>query len=264
MKVGFIGTGNMGGSILRGYAAANKGSEKDIFACDALEATLDKVVADTGCSRCGSNKEVVENSDVVLFAVKPIFFGKMYESIKDCISADKLYVSIVASTSIEELEEYLGKDKKIVRVMPNTPAMVGQGIASLSRNANVTDEDMAKAKALFDACGESEEVEERLIPAVTALSGSSPAYVFMFIEALADAGVEAGMFRDKAYKFAAQAVKGSAEMVLKTGLHPGILKDMVCSPGGITIEAVRILEAKGMRSAVFDAALAVANTNAQK
>ena len=123
---------------------------------------------------------------------------------------------------------------------------------------------MAVVKGIFDAIGKSEEVEERLIPAVTALSGSSPAYVYMFIEALADAGVEAGMPRDKAYKFAAQAVKGSAEMVLETGLHPGALKDMVCSPGGITIEAVRVLEAKGMRSAVFDGALAAANFNAQK
>lgn len=264
MKVGFIGTGNMGGSILRGYAAAIKGDEKSIYAYDVAAKTLDKAVADTGCTKCGSNKEVVENADLVLFAVKPIFFPGMVETIKDTVRPDQIIVSIVASYSIAELEEYLGKDKKIVRVMPNTPAMVGQGMASLSRNANVTDDEMAVAKALFDACGESEELEERLIPAVTALSGSSPAYVFMFIEALADAGVQAGMFRDKAYKFAAQAVKGSAEMVLKTGLHPGILKDMVCSPGGITIEAVRILEAKGMRSAVFDAALAVARTDAQK
>lgn len=264
MKVGFIGTGNMGGAILRGYVAAEKGREKDVYAFDALESALDKVVSETGVNKCASNSEVVDNSDLVLFAVKPIFFAKMFETIKDNVRKDQIFVSIVASVDIEELESFLGKDAKVVRVMPNTPAMVGMGMASLSRNANISDEEMAVVKGIFDAIGKSEEVEERLIPAVTALSGSSPAYVYMFIEALADAGVEAGMPRDKAYKFAAQAVKGSAEMVLETGMHPGALKDMVCSPGGITIEAVRVLEAKGMRSAVFDGALAAANFNAQK
>ncbi len=261
MKLGFIGTGNMGGSILRGYVKAN--GPEGVFGADVNQATLDKVVADTGITAT-DNKGVVENCDTVLFAVKPIFFGKMFESIKDSIRKDQLFVSIVASTSIEELEEYLGKDARIVRVMPNTPAMVGEGMASLSPNANATEEDVEKAKLIFNSCGKCEVMEERLIPAVTALSGSSPAYVFMFIEALADAGVQAGMFREPAYRFAAQAVKGSAEMVLETGLHPGILKDMVCSPGGITIEAVRILEQQGMRSAVFNAALAVAGYDAQK
>lgn len=264
MKVGFIGTGNMGGSILRGYVAAEKGREKEVYAFDASETVLDKVVNETGVNKCASNADVVNNSELVLFAVKPIFFAKMFESIKDTVKKNQIFVSIVASVTIEELESFLGKDAKIVRVMPNTPAMVGMGMASLSRNSNITDEEMAVVKGIFDAVGKSEEVEERLIPAVTALSGSSPAYVYMFIEALADAGVEAGMPRDKAYKFAAQAVKGSAEMVLETGMHPGALKDMVCSPGGITIEAVRVLEAKGMRSAVFDGALAAANFDAQK
>ena len=261
MKLGFIGTGNMGGSILRGYVKAN--GPEGVYGADANPDTLAKVVADTGITPT-DNKGVVDNCDTVLFAVKPIFFGKMFESIKDSVRKDQLFISIVASTSIAELEEYLGKDARIVRVMPNTPAMVGEGMASLSPNANATEEDVEKAKAIFNACGKCEVMEERLIPAVTALSGSSPAYVFMFIEALADAGVQAGMFREPAYKFAAQAVKGSAEMVLETGLHPGILKDMVCSPGGITIEAVRILEQQGMRSAVFNAALAVAGYDAQK
>ena len=252
MKVGFIGTGNMGGSILRGYVAAEKGREKEVYAFDALESALDRVVSDTGVNKCASNSEVVDNSDLVLFAVKPIFFAKMFESIKDSVRKDQIFVSIVASVDIEELESFLGKDAKIVRVMPNTPAMVGMGMASLSRNANITDEEMAVVKGIFDAIGKSEEVEERLIPAVTALSGSSPAYVYMFIEALADAGVEAGMPRDKAYKFAAQAVKGSAEMVLETGLHPGALKDMVTSPGGTTIEGCEALERGGMRGAVID------------
>ena len=234
------------------YALQTKypqGSERHIiYACTKRAINSKMLPADAGC--------IVDNCDTVLFAVKPIFFGKMFESIKDSVRKDQLFISIVASTSIAELEEYLGKDARIVRVMPNTPAMVGEGMASLSPNANATEEDVEKAKAIFNACGKCEVMEERLIPAVTALSGSSPAYVFMFIEALADAGVQAGMFREPAYKFAAQAVKGSAEMVLETGLHPGILKDMVCSPGGTTIEAVRVLEKNGFRSAVIEATAA--------
>ncbi len=264
MKVGFIGTGNMGASILKGYVAAGNGRAANVYASNRSPEKLDLLAEETGINKCDSNGEVAANSDVLLFCVKPIFFPAMFESIKDRIRKDQIFVSIVASVGISELEEYLGRDAKIVRVMPNTPSMVGMGMASLSGNSNITPEDMKIVKEIFDSCGKSEEVEERLIPAVTALSGSSPAYVYMFIEAMADAGVAAGMPRDKAYKFAAQAVKGSAEMVLETGLHPGALKDMVCSPGGITIECVRILEEQGMRGAVFNGALAAANFNAQK
>lgn len=264
MKIGFIGTGNMGGAILRGYVAAMSGREKEVYAFNLGPEKLDKLVSETGVNKCSSNSEVVDNSDMVIFAVKPIFFPKMFEGIKDNVRKDQIFVSIMASITIEELEGFLGKDAKIVRVMPNTPAMIGMGMASLSRNANISDDEMAAVKAVFDSVGQSEEVEERLIPAVTALSGSSPAYVYMFIEAMADAGVAAGMPRDKAYKFAAQAVKGSAAMVLETGKHPGELKDMVCSPGGITIECVRVLEEQGMRGAVFNGALAAAKFDAQK
>ncbi len=264
MKIGFIGAGNMGGAILRGYVAAEKGREKEVYAFNRGQEKLDKLVSETGVNKCSSNAEVVDKSDMVIFAVKPIFFSKMFEGIKDNVRKDQIFVSIMASITIEELEEFLGSDAKIVRSMPNTPAMIGMGMASLSRNANVSDEEMALVKELFDSVGQSEEVEERLIPAVTALSGSSPAYVYMFIEAMADAGVAAGMPRDKAYKFAAQAVKGSAAMVLETGKHPGELKDMVCSPGGITIECVRVLEEQGMRGAVFNGALTAARFDAQK
>lgn len=264
MKIGFIGTGNMGGAILRGFVKSNQEMAKNIYAYDAYGPTLDKVVADTGVNKCADANEVVKEAELLLLAVKPNMFGKVFSGVKDDLKKGQLIVSIVSGVSIEEIEAIAGKDAKIVRVMPNTPAMVNEGMASLSRNENITDEDMAEVAKIFDAVGESEELEEKLIPAVIAVSGSSPAYVYMFIEALADAAVKEGMPRSKAYKFAAQAVKGSAEMVLKTGRHPGDLKDMVCSPGGNTIEAVRILEERGMRSAVIEAAHGAAVTTAMK
>lgn len=264
MKIGFIGTGNMGGAILRGYVASNQELAKSVYAYDAYEPTLDKVVADTGVNKCASANEVAKEAELLLLAIKPNMFVKVFTGVKDDLKKDQLIVSIVSGISIEEIEGIAGKDAKIVRVMPNTPAMVNEGMASLSRNGNITDGDLAEVAKIFDAVGESEELDEKLIPSVIAVSGSSPAYVYMFIEALADAAVKEGMPRNKAYKFAAQAVKGSAEMVLKTGRHPGDLKDMVCSPGGNTIEAVRILEERGMRSAVIEAAHGAATTVAMK
>lgn len=264
MKIGFIGTGNMGGAILRGYVSSNPEFAKDVYAYDAYGPALDKVVEDTGVNKCASGNDVVKEVDLLLMAIKPNVFVKVFSALKDDLKKDQLIVSIVSGISIDEIEAIAGKDAKIVRVMPNTPAMVNEGMASLSRNSNITDEDIAEVAKIFNACGKCEELDEKLIPAVIAVSGSSPAYVYMFIEALADAAVKEGMPRDKAYKFAAQAVKGSAEMVLETGRHPGDLKDMVCSPGGNTIEAVRILEARGMRSAVIEAAHGAATTTAQK
>ena len=264
MKIGFIGTGNMGGAILRGYVAGNPAMAKSIYAYDASASTLNQVVADTGVNSCSGAKEVAKEAELLLLAVKPDKFVKVLTGVKEELKKEQLIVSIVSGISMEEIESIAGKEAKIIRVMPNTPAMVNEGMASLSRNGNVTDEELGEVAKIFDAVGISEELDEKLIPAVIAVSGSSPAYVYMFIEALADAAVKEGMPRSKAYRFAAQAVKGSAEMVLKTGRHPGELKDMVCSPGGNTIEAVRILEERGMRSAVMEAAHGAAVTTAMK
>lgn len=264
MKIGFIGAGNMGGAILRGYVKSQPSLAKEVYAYDAYEQTLEAVVRDTGVNRCADNHQVVKEAQLLLVAVKPNMFMKVFGDVKEDLREDHLIVSIVSGVTIEEIESIAGKQARIIRVMPNTPAMVNEGMASLSRNANVTDQDMAEAMKIFNAVGQCQELDEKLIPAVIAVSGSSPAYVYMFIEALADAAVKEGMPRQKAYIFAAQAVKGSAEMVLKTGRHPGDLKDMVCSPGGNTIEAVRILEERGMRSAVIEAAHGAATTTAMK
>lgn len=152
-----------------------------------------------------------------------------------------------------QIEEGFGKPLKLVRCMPNTPAMIGEGCSGVCRNDRVTDEEMAKCMELLGSFGVAEEVPERLMDAVVGVSGSSPAFVFMFIEALADGAVKAGMPRSQAYRFAAQTVQGSARLLLETGKHPGELKDMVCSPGGTTIEGVQTLEEMGLRSAVMNA-----------
>lgn len=162
-------------------------------------------------------------------------------------------VSIAAGKSIDALSNAFGKEVKLIRIMPNTPALVGEGMSAISANEKVTEAEKEKVIEIFNSFGKCEEVSESLMDTVTAVSGSSPAYVFMFIEAMADAAVVGGMPRDKAYIFAAQAVLGSAKMVLDTKKHPGVLKDMVCSPAGTTIEAVSVLEEKGMRDAVISA-----------
>ncbi len=178
---------------------------------------------------------------------------KVLSEITSSLNKDSLVVSIAAGITLDQLARALGHDRKIIRAMPNTPALVNAGMTSVTPNALVTPEDTADVLNIFRCFGEAEVIAEPMIHPVVGVSGSSPAYVFMFIEAMADAAVLGGMPRAQAYKFAAQAVMGSAKMVLETGEHPGTLKDMVCSPGGTTIEAVRVLEEKGFRAAVIEA-----------
>ena len=170
-------------------------------------------------------------------------------------------VTIAPGKTLEWLKGQFGKEVKLVRTMPNTPAMVGEGMTAACPNELVTEEEKAYVLHILEAFGKVEIVPERLMDAVVSVSGSSPAYVFMLLEAMADAAVAAGMPRQQAYKFAAQAVYGSAKMVLDTGRHPGELKDMVCSPAGTTIEAVRVLEKNGFRSAVMEAMKACAEVS---
>ena len=199
------------------------------------------------------NCKTVSFSKVLFLAVKPQFYESVIDEIKDVVSREQLIVSIAPGKTLDWLAERFGKEVKIVRAMPNTPAMVKEGMMGLCPNAAVTEEELVLVQEICSAFSRTEVVPENLMDVVTAVSGSSPAYVFLFIEAMADAAVAGGMSRQQAYTFAAQAVLGSAKMVLETGKHPGELKDMVCSPAGTTIQAVRVLEEKGMRSAVFEA-----------
>lgn len=251
MKIGIIGSGNMGTAILGGIVKSGLVAPGEVIVSNRTQPKLDRVRADYGVNTTLDAKEVVLNSDIVIVAVKPHIYDSVLTEVRELIDSDKIIVNIAAGKTIESIEAVIGDDKKIVRTMPNTPALVGEGMTAICPNRNINEEDLEKAISVFESFGKAEVVSESMIDAVIGASGSSPAYVFMFIEAIADAVVIHGMPRDKAYKFVAQAVLGSAKMVLETGKHPGELKDMVCSPSGTTIEAVRALEEAGMRGAVI-------------
>ena len=183
---------------------------------------------------CGTNEETASFSDVLFLAVKPQFYEDVILSIRDHVKKDALIVTLAPGKTLEWLGSLFGEDRKIIRTMPNTPAMVGEGMTAVCPNHSVTDEELDTVLTLLSSFGQAEVIPENLIDVATAVSGSSPAYIFLAIEAMADGAVADGMPRNKAYRFAAQAVLGSAKMVLETGKHPGELKDMVCSPGGTT------------------------------
>ena len=259
MKAGFIGGGNMGSAMMRGILAGGKCTENEIMASDTLAEKLTDLEKDLGILTTMDNKIVASFADVLFLAVKPQYYQSVIEEIRDVVTWDKVVVTIAPGKTLEWLENIFEKPVKIIRTMPNTPAMVGEGMMGMCPNGNVSKEDIALVRDICSSFAETEIVDEELMDVVTAVSGSSPAYVFLFIEAMADAAVAEGMPRGQAYRFAAQAVLGSAKMVLETGKHPGELKDMVCSPKGTTIEAVRVLEEKGLRSAVFEAVRACVN-----
>lgn len=253
MKLGFIGCGNMAKAMMGGIISSNILKADEIIASDAYALGLEKAKAELGIHVTGNNVEVASQSEVVVLSVKPQFYQTVIDEIKDVIQESTIIVTIAPGQTLARLGEQFGKAVKIVRCMPNTPAMVTEGMTAAVKNEFVTDEELAYICSLLDGFGKSAVVSEYMMDAVVSVSGSSPAYVYMFIEALADGAVADGMPRDLAYQFAAQAVLGSAKMVLETGMHPGALKDMVCSPAGTTIEAVRVLEEKGFRSAVLEA-----------
>ena len=252
MKIGFIGGGNMGGAIIGGIINKGITAKTDITVSDKSEAALNKIRSEYGVNTTPDNT-VTAMQDILFLCVKPQFVYNVIDEIKDAVNENTVIVSIVAGQSIASLSEAFGKKVKLVRVMPNTPALVGEGMAALVPNENMTDSETEAVLNIFRSFGKCETVTENLMDAVTAVSGSSPAYVFILIEAMADAAVEGGMPRNQAYTFAAQAVLGSARMVLETGKHPALLKDMVCSPAGTTIDAVAALEKNGFRNAVIEA-----------
>lgn len=253
MKLGFIGTGNMATAMMGGIIKNNIASAEDIIGADPFAPGRERVKEKYGIQVTADNNEVVKNAEVVVLSVKPQFYPDVIAGIRDDVTDKHLIITIAPGKTLAWLEEQFQKPVKIVRTMPNTPAMVGEGMTAACKNTYVTDEDMEKALTILNGFGKAEVVPERIMDAVVAVSGSSPAYVFMMIEAMADAAVSGGMPRQQAYKFAAQAVLGSAKMVLETGKHPAELKDMVCSPAGTTIGAVRVLEEMGFRSAIFEA-----------
>lgn len=258
MKLGFIGCGNMGQAMMAGIVEGNLIDSNEIMASDGYKPSLEKVEKVFGIKTTMDNKEVAAQSNIIVLSVKPPLYDTVIKEISPVMAEDSLIVTIAPGKELDALEKQFGKPVKIIRTMPNTPAMVGEGMTAMCANAHVDQEEINEVKRILEGFGRVEIVSEEMMDGVVAVSGSSPAYVFMLIEALADGAVLQGMSRAQAQGFAAQTVLGSAKMVLETNLHPAALKDMVCSPGGTTIEAVRTLEAKGFRSGIIEAMAACA------
>ena len=253
MKIGFIGCGNMGSAMISGMLKKGLYKKDEIIVSNLTEEGSKRSKEKLGVVTTLDNREVVKSTKLFFLAVKPQFLEGVLDEIRDSVKAGQIFISIAPGKTLQWLGERLGENTKVIRTMPNTPAMVGEGMTALCVNELVTEEEIALAVKLCDTFGKTEVIPEHLMDAVVGVSGSSPAYVFMFLEAMADAAVADGMPRAQAYKFAAQSVLGSAKLMLETGKHPGELKDMVCSPAGTTIQAVRVLEEKGLRSAVIEA-----------
>lgn len=253
MKIGFIGTGNMGSGMIKGIINAQFVPNRNINIFD-LDQTKTQILAqEFGITVLNSETEIAEKSDIIILAVKPNIYPIILEKIKDSLNHQHIILTIAAGFPIEKTEKIIGNDKKIVRTMPNTPAQVLEGMTAVAFNPNITDNEKITIFNLLNSFGKSIEIEEHLMNAYTAISGSLPAYVFMFAEALADGGVLQGMPREKTYHIVSQAILGSAKMLLETQKHPAVLKDEVCSPNGTTIEAVRILEKGNFRATIIDA-----------
>ena len=240
MKIGFIGLGNMASAMIGGILKKELYSAEDIIGSDKSEDSVQKAAKIFGIHTTTDNLEVAQAADVLILAVKPQFFPEVIAEIKGAVREETLIISIAPGKTMEWIMEHFGRELKLVRCMPNTPALVGEGCTGFCCYKLVSEEEQAQAAAILGSFGRAYQVPENLLDTVVGISGSSPAYVFMFIEAMAD-------------EFAAQAVLGSAKMVLETGKHPGELKDMVCSPAGTTIQAVKVLEETGFRASVMDA-----------
>ncbi|TMU88437.1 pyrroline-5-carboxylate reductase [Bacillus sp. BHET2] len=251
--IGFIGCGNMAQAIMGGILKSGLVDKQSVSASARTQETLDKVAEQFGVETTSDNRTVAAASDIVFLAVKPDQYQELISTIKDSLKKDAIIITIAAGITIEWMEERLSKSMKIVRTMPNTPSLVGEGMTAYCVNEKMTDSDLKDVQSTLESFGKAEKVEEALMDAIPAVSGSSPAYVFMFIEALADGAVLQGIPRKQAYELAAQAVLGAAKMVLETGTHPGELKDAVCSPGGATIEAVAALEKSQFRGTILSA-----------
>lgn len=250
--IGFIGNGNMGFAMLKG--ALKVFDKGDITYTTKTEEKRNLIKQETKVEFSENNIELVKKCKYVILAIKPQYFESVIDEIKDYVNNNHVIISIAAGITIDNLKKMFKKDIRIVRAMPNTPAMVNEGMTAICYDSNLfKQEEIDIIVKFFNSFGKCEKVSESLINAVICASGSSPAYVYMFIETLADSVVQYGIPRDMAYKFVAQMVLGSAKMVLETNEHPAKLKDNVCSPSGTTIKGVAELEKSGFRNAIIKA-----------
>ncbi|MBI2190452.1 MAG: pyrroline-5-carboxylate reductase [Planctomycetes bacterium] len=254
--IGFLGSGQMAEALMRGFLQAKLTLPEHIIASDAAGERLEHVAQKVGIRTTSENRTVVAHSRILILAVKPNVVSLVLREVRDAVTPGHLVVSIAAGVTLAKLEGELESGSRVVRVMPNTPCLVGAAAAGFALGRHATDQDRKTVEQLFGAVGRAFCLDEKLLDPVTGLSGSGPAYTFIFIEALADGGVRAGLPRDVALSLAAQTVLGAAQMVLETRRHPGELKDMVASPGGTTIAGIHEMEKAGFRGAVMNAVLA--------
>ncbi len=255
MKIGFIGTGAMGGAMLKGIHARHASARFFTFDKDALRLAETAVLY--GAETCTGEVGVVDASDIIFLAVKPVHMEAVLKACATTATAGKVFVTLAVGLPLSLYARMLGETAKVVRTMPNTPALIGEGITLFCCTTAVSADERRVVVSLLEAAGFVEELEEKLMSEVTAVTSSSPAFFFMMLEAMGDAAVQSGLPRASAYRWAAAAMAGSARLLLETGKHPGELKDMVTSPAGTTIEGVTVLEREGFRSAVIDAMGAV-------
>ncbi|WP_394236701.1 pyrroline-5-carboxylate reductase [Niallia oryzisoli] len=258
-KIGFIGCGKMGKAIMAGMLKAGVVPPENMMVSTSKESTLLEVERDYKVKGSLYNQEVAVWADILFLAVHPSAHDKILAEIKGSLKEEAVIITMAAGITMEQVERGIGREIKVVRTMPNTPSLVGEGMTAMSINSSLTEEDLVFVKSLLNSFGKTEIIDESLMDAVPAISGSSPAYAYMFIEALADGGVRDGIPRAQAYRMAAQAILGAAKMVLDTGKHPGALKDDVCTPGGSTIRAVAALEENQFRAAILEAMKACTN-----
>lgn len=252
MKVGFIGCGNMGGALARAICQV---SETNVYISDLNSEKIEEFAKETGAI-VSTNEAIAAECDFIFLAVKPAVFSSVVPPLRALLAKNpnSIIITIAAGLTLERVGGFIGKAHKMIRIMPNTPVAVGSGMITWCKNELVTDEDVKNFEKILSCAGRVDAIDERLIDAASALAGCGPAFVYMFAEALADGAVQCGLPRAKAMLYAAETIKGSAEMLLGSGKHPGQLKDEVCSPGGTTIEGVHALESGAFRA---DAAEAV-------
>jgi len=253
IRIGFLGTGQMATALAKGWLAAGLAAANRTLGSDPVSHARERFQDVTGASAVADNQEVVAASDLLIIAVKPQSMARLLAEIAPTVSARHLVVSIAAGITLKQLAEGLGKDRRLIRVMPNTPCLLGASASGFCPNDAANSGDIELVQKLLDAVGKAFRLPEPLLDAVTGLSGSGPAFVYVMIEALSDGGVRMGLPRDVATALAAQTVLGAARMVLESGTHPGALKDAVASPGGTTIAGLHELERAGVRGALMDA-----------
>lgn len=262
-RIGFIGAGQMAMALSQAFVKAQLVAGERLLAHDVSPQAAERFAAATGGAIAHGNAAVVAAADVVFLAVKPQHMAEVLRDIRPEVTGKSLFVSIAAGIRLQTLAEGLGSDARLIRVMPNTPCLIGQGACAYSAGPKATAADRQLIGQLLDAVGVAVEIDEKLLDAVTGLSGSGPAFIYMVIEALADGGVRMGLPRSTALTLAAQTVRGAAEMVMTSQDHPAVLKDRVASPGGTTIAGIEALEAGGLRATLIAAVAAATRRSAE-